>query len=214
MFKGLGFPGRWSVVTALFVAGANAYADEPAGLAPLASAVASPVVRGSGICAATNRVRCICADVLRGKPRAGASVRLADAATAAVLVEPLLPGPTWEHAAFVVERNGRLSIVHQPLNAVPTNGDIDAAAAELPPGAVAVIHAHARLGMLGDWDARPLLDGMPMVVVSERRIGVVELVDGVLQLRMLAGKMGIGEAKAAQGQLNRQQRWFMSKTER
>jgi RHS repeat-associated protein len=80
-----------------------------------------------------------------------------------------------------------------------------------PDGMIDSTRANSRTPRGGLGDAQPLTHGdvgLPNVVVSERRVGVREIVNGQLQHRMLIGTLSLAERRAIQRNINNEQLLF------
>jgi RHS repeat-associated protein len=126
---------------------------------------------------------------------------------------------TREKIGFITGDRDGVQAFRNPSDA-RTGGDTgqDDATAHSRPGDISAIHGHIpgqSEGMQdntqrgrGLGDAQSLTRGLPMGTVLERRLGVHEVVNGVLQFRMIDGRMTRTERRDIQQNLNQEQRIF------
>lgn len=72
---------------------------------------------------------------------------------------------------------------------------------DAPEGVVALQCFRQKLA-LGPNDYKPLLAGYTLGIVTDDRVGVLEVVDGRLQFRMVAGALTAEESVQVEGALN------------
>ena len=126
---------------------------------------------------------------------------------------------TTEKVGFIQGDKNGAETYRNPADAkTGSNSTSDTARATAQPGDIAVIHGHIpgqSEGMQDDTkggrslgDAQPLTKGLTNGTVLENRLGVHEMVNGVLQFRMIDGKMTGQERRDMQQNLNAEQRIF------
>ncbi|MEP6787797.1 MAG: RHS repeat-associated core domain-containing protein [Acidobacteriota bacterium] len=126
---------------------------------------------------------------------------------------------TTEKIGFVSsDKNGNLSFRNPADAKTGSTATQDNARASSRPGDVSVIHGHIpgqSQGMQDDTqrgrslgDSQPLTKGLTNGTVLGNRLGVHEAVGGVLQFRMIDGKMNSQERRDMQQNLNDEQRIF------
>jgi RHS repeat-associated protein len=126
---------------------------------------------------------------------------------------------TKEKIGFIQgDKNGAQSFRNPSDAKAGSNSTSDTAKATSQPGDIAVIHGHIpgqSEGMQDDTkggrslgDAQALTKGLTNGTVLDNRLGVHEMVNGVLQFRMSHGKMTGQERRDMQQNLNAEQRIF------
>jgi RHS repeat-associated protein len=170
---------------------------------------------GTAACSGGKASVCIQADVTNPSRLSGRNVVATQAVANAMvagknLVAVRKTDPQREKVGFVVPDSDGTSEVVRANNA-STTSEIgrDTATATPPSDAQAIIHGHIdgrSDGVISDTrgigDFAAVARGLPNGVVSNGRVGVNELVNGVPQLRMLQGAMSPHEIQASQANLN------------
>jgi hypothetical protein len=126
---------------------------------------------------------------------------------------------TTEKIGFIKgDKNGAESFRNPSDARTGSSSTSDNARATPQPGDIAVLHGHIpgqSEGMQDDTrggrslgDAQPLTKGLTNGTVLDNRLGVHEAVNGVLQFRMVDGRMTSTERRDIQRSLNQEQRIF------
>ncbi|MBB3227128.1 RHS repeat-associated protein [Luteibacter sp. Sphag1AF] len=171
---------------------------------------------GKAACPGEKASVCIQADVTDPSRLSGRNVVATEAVASAMVAGKALIAVRKtdlreEKVGFVLPKSDGSSEVVRATNVSTTSeAGRDTATANAPAGAQAIIHGHidgksdgvvSDTKTLGDFSA--VSKGLPNAVVSNGRVGVNELVNGVPQLRMLQGTMSPHEIQASQANLNR-----------